>query len=267
MKRLLLVGLMIFGGTTQAAASMCTSSDKPEVCYNMRHLRASINALDAQRELMQVNPGYLAALGLALRDTAVYIRSIIGPGIPEHHMGLSGVERLGGELATQAATMNTDMLKTANVIRNQCATCHGPANPNGGVDWDRVFNYDWQQITEHCNTAERNPYLCRSMNGMLSAYGYLLTGHDAKKRDFTMTRQAADEIARILVDLRTKGFNHMPEELRSQAEADARVIAQMAMEKNPEVFERATRMTNACQECHERRMTPAGNLMISNWNN
>jgi hypothetical protein len=94
------------------------------------------------------------------------------------------------------------------------------------------------------------------MNGMLSAYGYLQTAFDAKMLDFAMTRQAADEVTRILVDLKEKGFSHLPEDLRGQAEAEARHISQMAYDRDPAVFERAAKITNACQQCHQRTNGP-----------
>jgi hypothetical protein len=251
MKQVLTAILAVISFSAAAyAEGVCEGSNKESVCLKMRHMRASINALDAQRELMQVNPSFFAALGAALRQTAAKVRTEYGIGIPEHLMGISGVERLGEELAIEAVDNNIDMLKTANQIRNQCASCHASGNSAGGVDWDQIFNYDWNEITQHCNKGERNPYLCRSMNGMLSAYGYLMTAHDANMPNFSMTQQAADEITRILVDIQVKGFNHLPEDLRDAAEAEARMISKMAADKNPEVFERATQITNACQKCH-----------------
>jgi hypothetical protein len=257
MKKILVTVVALIGITGSAfAEGVCEGSDRKGVCLKMRHMRASINALDSQRELMQVNPTFFASLGLVLRETVEKIRLEYGLGIPEHLMGLTGVERLGGALATQAASNDIEMLKTANSIRMQCASCHASTSVGGGVDWENIFNYDWDEIAKHCNRPESNPYLCRSMNGMLSAYGYLITANQSQMLNFAMTRQSADEIVRILVDLKAKGFYHLPEDLRDQAEAEAREVSQMAADRSPEVFERASRITNACQQCHDRRGGP-----------
>lgn len=258
MKKIFLALSVLFAFSSQVwAEGMCDDSSRQGVCLKMRHMRASINALDSQRELMQVNPSYFAAIGMVLRQTVDRIRVEYGLGIPEHLMGLTGIERLSGELTLQASANNIEMLKTANMIRTQCASCHASHSAGGGVDWDQVFNYDWDAIAKHCNEPQRNPYLCRSMNGMLSSYGYLMTAYDSNVTNFVMTKQAADEITRILVDIKTKGFNHLPDDLRDQAEAEARVISQMASEQNPAVFERASKITNACQQCHERTGGPS----------
>lgn len=253
MKQVLaLISLIVGLSSTAQAEGVCEGANRTNVCLKMRHLRASINALDSQRELMQINPSYFAAIGLAISNAAVKSKADYGFGIPEHIQGLSGVERMGIDLATQAASGDMEMLKTANSIRYQCATCHAPSNNAGDVDWENIFKYDWESITKHCNAAEYNPYLCRSMNGMLSAYGYMITAYQAELPNFTMTRQSADEIVRILTDIKEKGFNHLPEDLRLLALNEAREVSQMAQDENPAVFERATRITNACQQCHER---------------
>jgi hypothetical protein len=264
--RLTITFLVLFGICGSAfAEGVCEGSNREGVCLKMRHLRASVNALDAQRELMQITPNYLVSLGVVLLNTAQKVRADYGFGIPEHLMGLSGIEKLSRDLTAQAAANNVEMLKTANLIRNQCASCHATSNHVGGVDWDNIFDYDWNAIAAHCNSSEANPYLCKSMNGMLSAYGYLITGYQAGLPDFAMTRQAAEEIARILVDLKAKGFNHLPEELRAQAEAEAREVSAMAADKNPDVFLRATQITNACQKCHEKAGGPNDFGGSMNW--
>jgi len=262
MKNILTIIFVLIGFSSIALASgVCEDSSRKDICLKMRHMRASINALDAQRELMQVNPSYFEAMGAVLIMTVNKVQKEYGLGIPEHFMGLSGVEKLSIQLTKEASDRNVDMLKTANLIRNECATCHSTTNTNGSIDWDKIFNYDWNAIAEHCNNSDHNPYLCRSMNGMLSAYGYILTAQEANLPNFAMTQQTADEVVRILVDLKVKKFNHLPEDLRNQAESAAREVSQMAAELNPNVFERATHMTAACQQCHaQTRRGPEFNL-------
>ena len=245
--------LTVLTAPSAQAEGVCEGANRQNVCLKMRHLRASINVLDAQRELMQINPNFYTAMGLSLSSAAAKARMDYGYGIPEHITGLSRVEQMSIDMANQALTGDLNMVKTANVIRFQCATCHAQnSGTAGNVDWDNIFKYDWEEIAKHCNGEQHNPYLCRSMNGMLSAYGYLLTAYDADLTNFAMTREAADEIVRILTDIKVKGFDHLPEDLRLIAENEAREVSQMARDQNPDVFERASKITNACQQCHAR---------------
>lgn len=241
-------------GTQSSWAGVCRSgSGADQLCSRMRHLRAQIFALDSQRELMQINSSYMYAMGLSISDNANMILPLLGLGIPEHHMGISGAARLGKELSNQAYRNDGDMVVTANQIREQCITCHAQERPPGGVKWDEIFRKDWTYISIQCAQPGRNPYLCKSMNGMLSAYGYLFTAQDASVQDFSMTEQAAMEIARILADLKSKNFSHLPEEYRQKAEGDARELASLAAAKNPAAFERIKTVANACMECHKAR--------------
>lgn len=250
------LGLLLWlGGALYSPAradEVCSEANRENICFKMRHLRAGINAFDSQRELMQLNPPFFAALGVAMQDTAKKLRLEYGLAIIDHIEALLRLETLSKKVAEQAAYGNPDMLTTANQIRFQCMTCHSTERRGGGVDWSEIFAYDWQAIAKHCNSGQNiNPYLCRSMNAMLSSYGYLLTANQAKLFNYSMTEQAALELVRILADLKQKRFEHLPEDWRAQAETEARTIAQMAKEKNPAVFEQATRITNTCERCHQ----------------
>ena len=240
-----------------AVQAMSAATDE-EIALQMRYLRAQINALDAQRELMQINASYMDVLGRSLSKTAEDVLMDIGPGIPEHQMGLSGVSRLGLEISKLAKNNDVEMLVRANEVRNQCATCHTEANPPGGVDWDHIFRSDWNHTVLHCNTQARSPYLCRSMNGMLSAYGTLLTAYEAEIENFEMVEYSATEIVRILKDLKAKNFRHLPENLRMKAEKDAADLLQLAVDRNPDAFQKAPGITAACTQCHAQAASGGG---------
>lgn len=246
---MLLIGLV---SLTAFSNERVLNSNEQDVILRMRTLRAQINLFDAQKELMQINFPYLAAVGTSLNSNANEILKILGPGLPEHQMGISGAAQLGSEIAELASKEDVLALNKANLVRNNCATCHASENPPGGVNWDQLFQYDWSSIVVGCNSADKNPYLCRSMNGLLSAYGYLLASKEAHIEDFEMTGQVANELVRILVDIKTKNFNHLPEDIRSKAEKDSRELASLAQDRNPSVFEKAPGVIKACQECHSK---------------
>lgn len=242
----------LFSGQTYAADLCDEHAADQEICYKMNNLRAQIHALDAQRELMQVNPSYLEAFGFSLARSARAILKIIKPGIPEHNMGLAEVAKLGNELAKNAIESDSSaMLITANLVKNNCATCHTGRNPANGNDWNRVFKNDWSVISKRCNEPGRNPYLCKSMNGILSAYSFQGTAASANIQDFEMTQKTSEEVMRILVDLKNKKFKHFDSKLRDRAEATAAEVAQLASEKNALAFEKSKELLNTCTQCHQ----------------
>ncbi len=251
----LITAIFAVAALQAASAHAVPNCDDPlrnrEVCYKMNHLRAQIHALDGQRELMQMNPSFYTAIGKSLSTTADTILHLLGPGLPEHQQGLAGVKQLGDEIASNATKNDVSMAVNANLVRSKCATCHATANPAGGVKWDDIFKTDWTQISMRCSDFGRNPYLCKSMNGMLSSYGYLLTGYNADMKNYEMTEQAANEVVRILTDIKAKNFRHLPEPLRLQAESAAREVATLAAQRDPAVFERSLSVANACMQCHQ----------------
>lgn len=240
---------LIFSQGAQAA-DPCLGSQEREVCLRMNSLRAQIHALDAQRELMQSNSAYIEALGRSLNQTALDTLKMMGPGIPEHRTGLAKVAKMGEDMAYMAVKNDPRMMTLANQVRINCATCHSNPNPPNGVDWDTIFSSDWTKISEYCNSIGKNPYFCKSMNGMLSAFSYHLTSYNANIRDFAMTQQASQEIARILVDIKEKNFPHLQPKAWDDAQAAAIEVAQLAADKNPMVFEKAYVLNQRCTECH-----------------
>ncbi|MCB0349999.1 MAG: hypothetical protein KDD38_02375 [Bdellovibrionales bacterium] len=244
---------VLFMHSPLMAADLCDEhAAQQEVCYKMNNLRAQIHALDAQRELMQVNPSYYEAFGHSLARSARGILKIIQPGIPEHFMGLSEVARQGNELAKTAIQDDASgMVVTANLIKNNCATCHSGRSSANGNSWDRIFKNDWSVISKRCNEPGRNPYLCKSMNGILSAYSVQGTAPNAKIQDYEMTQKTSEEIGRILVDLKDKNFKHFDSKIRDAAEATAAEVALLASQKNPLAFERSKDLLSTCAQCHQ----------------
>jgi hypothetical protein len=160
---------------------------------------------------------------------------------------------MGQELASKAARGDARMMATANSIRSNCATCHSEINPPNGIGWYDIFRYDWSQISYRCNQFGKNPYLCKSMNGLLSAHSYHRTSYEAKIEDYDLTREAAVEMVRILEDLKKQGFRHLPEKRREDAIVAAQEVADMARARDSAVFEKSRTLMNACMQCHAER--------------
>ena len=225
---------------------------KDEMCYKMRHLRSQVMALGEQRELMQLNYPYLYVLGNEVEFLAksIDVSKVVELGHPE---GLEGLVLASKNLKDLAEQKNPLALSAANSLQKRCATCHIQSSPEGGHTWDKVFRYDWEVISKNCSQEGRNPYLCKSMNGMLSAYATVMTGPNAGREDLHALSLGVEEIARIAKDLKEKGLFHGSEDIISEVELKANATAQLARNGDPEAFTAAQSINNACMQCHASR--------------
>ena len=245
--------------TTNAFATL--SCDDPTrdsgICYRMQSMRAHINQLDAQRELLQVNYPYLAAIAESLKSVATDLVGRVHMDNPSHLDGLKSVAMYANEVREKALQQDSNALVYANLVRSRCATCHTSTGaPPSGINWGDVFKQDWEMIAKNCTQFGKNPYLCKSMNGMLTAFSYFTTAANASIKNFEMTKFQADEIVRILQDLKRNKILHMPEVLRAEAEDAAKDISNLAAKKDPEVFDKSRMLPMACIKCHDQRPSP-----------
>lgn len=229
-----------------------------EVCSRMKHLRSTVNALDAQRELVQVNYDYLAVLGGNLKNNSAEILKVISMDRTEHIASLKVINQMGAALETDARAHQASALVKANQVRANCMSCHSKETPASGIKWNEIFKTDWEQISQTCNGPKKNPYLCKSMNGMLSAYSQVLTSYVAGMQDYAVTGAAANEVLRIIRDLGKNQVLHFSEPIRGEVEAKALEVVNLANAKDPMTFERSQSIAETCMECH--RTNDAGPL-------
>lgn len=223
------------------------------LCQKMTTLRSQIFALEAQREIMQVNPSFIAALGKGLSETARQALQLLGPDLPEHRQGLASLALMADDMAYKASKGDGDMMSYANTMRTNCATCHTSRNPPGDFGWDDIFNSRWEDVSKHCRQPGKNPYLCKSMYTMLSTQTYNHMALQAHIEDYDLTREVAIELLRVITDLEERGFRHLPADKRQEAQEYAREIIEMADAKNTQVFVKARNFVNACNTCHASR--------------
>lgn len=254
MKNGLLILISILFGLT-AQANMCNDPlRQQDVCLNMRHLRSQILALGAQRDLMQVNYVFLAALGDEMDQVANSVKERIQLENPDHLIGLVTVQVLAQQMKAQALNKSFDALASANKIQNQCMTCHANDKPDSGYKWDDVFKSDWSAFYKKCNATDRNPYLCKSMHGMLSAYSNIFTSMQASRQNYNLILNSAREIERISGDLISKNIFHQGGESIIKSVNDrARETAELAEKEDPESMTRGFSITEACMQCHADR--------------
>lgn len=234
----------------QALTHCGPTTSTPVFCARMKHLRATINALESQVELMQVNYGLLTSLAVSLENNTQYLVDMTPQEMLSHKEGLKRINGLAGDFRTLAMKNDAEALVVANMVKGQCLNCHTSANPTGGIPWNDVFGFSWEKISKECSRVGRNPYLCKSMNAMMTNYNHILTGYAAKIEDFQVTGSIAAEIARILRDLKTSGFTHLGEANRYEAEFGAQEVVDMAKAHDPLVFERARQLNTTCSKCH-----------------
>jgi cytochrome c2 len=231
---------------------------KDEICFKMRHLRSQVMALGAQRELMQINYPYLAILGQEVLELSKTINPTTAAEMG-HPEGLEGLKMGSQSLLDLASDKDPLALAAANTLQKKCSTCHSQTGPGSGShSWDKIFKHDWDQVTKNCNREGRNPYLCKSMNGMLSAFASVITANNLDLKSFSSLQMSAEEIARIAADLKAKGLLHGSEAIMTDVQAKALQTASLALANNPEAFEVAQGITKGCLECH------AGQLMSAN---
>jgi hypothetical protein len=233
------------------AKNLCTDPfHQAEVCERMRYLKASINVLDGQRELVQVNYPYLAAVGSTMKENIIGVMNVINLDQEDHLIALKNIKNEVSELEVLANAQDIKAVLKANTIRKNCAACHSGNEPVSGVKWGDVFYYDWEKVTKDCNRNGGNPFVCRSMNGLLTAYSHILTQMTSGVQDFTSMKQDGIEILRIFGDMKKVNAFHMRPELVAKAETDAQELVQLADRRDPMVYEKAALMTNACSACH-----------------
>ncbi|MGZ5279911.1 MAG: hypothetical protein ACXWC9_08215 [Pseudobdellovibrionaceae bacterium] len=239
--------------TTQAAnaADLCTGPfHQAEVCERMRYMKASINVLDGQREMVRINYPYLAAVGSTMKDNVISIMNIIDLSEEDHLLSLKKIKEEVTELEVLAKNENIKASLIANNVRKNCVACHSGERPESGVSWGDVFYYDWEKVSSDCNSGGGNPYICRSMNGLLTAYSHILTEMKTGVTDFEVLRLDSLEIVRIFSELKKANALHMNPQLAAKAELEAREIADLADKKDPVVFEKAVNLSTACTTCH-----------------
>lgn len=250
-KLLSLSAVLIFTNSMAHAAGLCgVNSTSPDWCNRMGHLRATINSLDSQRELMQMNFEHLLNLGVSLEQNAQQLQSITPTKVADHAQALDTIKTMGADLTRLSKLSSPEALVVANSVRSQCLNCHNSSNPTREIIWNDVFGYDWFKVSKDCSMEGRNPYLCKSMNAMMTSYNHLLTAYKAGIKNYAVTGSVGKEVVRVLRDLKEKNFNHLGEANRQMAEAKAQEVVDLAKAQNPDVFEKAFDLTSTCMNCH-----------------
>lgn len=250
---IILVGAALVSSVSQAQT--CTDPLRnQEVCQSMRHMKSQILGLGAQRDLMQINYPLLKELATEINYVSTNVKDKVRIDDPSHIGGLIAISGMSEELIRQSSANSTESLMVANRIQTQCASCHAKENPASGYNWGKIFKNDWPQFYTKCNEFDRNPYRCKSMHGMFSAYSNFFTASQLGRENFELARLNALEIARIAGDLKEKGIFHEGGlALITEVNQKALSVAKLAEQKDPETFPKALAITESCMQCHSDR--------------
>jgi cytochrome c553 len=258
-----------FGVASTAFGDSCSDPlRQQEVCREMKHLRSQTLILGAQRDLMQINYDLLATLGLEIKNTADRALRKLKVDDNRHAAGLIGVQAIALDLMEQATQKNGDSFLTANKIQQQCSTCHSSSSATSGHRWEEIFKTDWSTIYQKCNSADRNPYRCKSMHAIFSYYSSFFTAYQLGLQNYELTGMLAWEIAKLSTMLKDNGLTHGLEDSMAGVAVESQVIAQMAAERKPEVFDRAMALTQSCMACHADRgmnLSQASLVRVKPW--
>lgn len=263
MKFFTIIGMILIGMGLNAKAEICSDPLRnQDTCREMRHLRSQVLELGAQRDLMQVNYPYLNKIGIEIEGITERVIEKMKVEDPTHVGGLLGIQTLTTQMNKASSAGNAESFALANKIQTQCATCHSKDNvTNTGRSWSSIFKNDWSSFYKNCNEYDRNPYRCKSMYGMLSAYSSFFTAFQLGREDYEFTKMGAKEIVRIASDLKAKQMFHGTEAIISKVESDASEVATLAENKDPSVFTKAVAITQTCMQCHADRLNMHSNLV------
>jgi cytochrome c553 len=246
---------LLFTFNAAGAGGLCSDPLKGELCYNMIYLRSQMLALGEQRELMQVNYPYLSSIGKEIHDVTGYLfqNSLVGT---VHAEGIETIRTHSLSLVELANAEDPLALASANSIQKTCANCHSQnGTSSSGLGWNQIFKNDWDQIVKNCSREGRTPYLCRSMNGMMTAYAGIFAQSQLGRKNAEALRLSAKEIARISADLIEKKLLHGSEEILEDVRRKAAEVAQLSGENNDAAFAKGMLITQSCMGCHSQVVT------------
>jgi|GEM_PF-1815902 len=236
-----------------AFAGDCRAEGRNTIlCNQMKALRAHLMMLEENRELVRANFPMLKANGESMYQLAVKI--LTSPNNTEHLTELGEVKSLAAALRDQSAKGDVAAFATANRIKGKCQACHtlSQGEHGGGFAWSEIFSKSWDDIAQHCNQDQRNPYVCKNMYGMASMFAYFEPAMRANHLSFELADEAATEVRRIALDLKVLGSTSEEHTLEALQEVVvwAESLSTLAKRRDSYVYQRALEVQKACGQCH-----------------
>ncbi len=253
---LALSGLLLMGATDNGLPNMPFDCSGPFrdtlVCRTMRHLRSHVHMLGEQRDHMQVNYSFLKNMGDDIQSLVAHL--MVQRRAEGHLEDLNNVKEMAISLSEAAMNEQVEALMYANNIQSTCQQCHNSASPSSGYRWDEIYKVNWTMILNECNTPSnsRNPYICRSMFGMLSAVDYFYSANQLQSYKYATIVDVATELRRLAMDLKAKNMTHGedPQGLFNEIIERSEKIISLAELEDRQVAVQMGQVTDTCFSCH-----------------
>jgi hypothetical protein len=226
------------------------------VCYAMKSLRSHIGLLDADRDLVRGDFELIAATSDSMYQL---IAKLLTHRSSSHHLsGLSNVLDVVRTLQSQAVERNFQAYRTANQLKEACATCHQSVSSSegasgGGTTWNEIFARSWDQIPAHCNRSGNNPFICKNMYDMATAFSYFSTSLAANHMDFVLAEKVAKGLNRTasLLHGLGGGVHESGREPFAEVIEQSEQLRQLAQRRDPFVYRQSLVIHESCGTCHQ----------------
>jgi hypothetical protein len=263
LRNLVLCLLLLVGKQGVVLGATCMAPMKDNLCLSMRYLRSQILVIGAQRELMQINYPYLSVIGQEIHEVTTALMNQES-GLEEPHKAkLEVIQAQAKILKIKADQQDPLSLTIANALQKRCASCHSTTDPIVGIGWNDIFQKDWANINRNCGLEMRSPYVCRSINAILTAYGAIAGAQRLERKSFETLEAHTKELARISNDLTTKKMHHGSEETLSRFYSQIEELLTLSKQKNPLAFEKSLGIIKTCTGCHSQNPTWISNRTLS----
>ena len=226
------------------------------VCLTMHHLRSHVQLIEQQRDMLRSDYTMLKNIGNSMEQAIAKL--MVSRHYNEHLRAISDVRAMALRLKGEAIQQNFQALRTANLIKQRCQSCHSLATEETPDEerpsWKEVFAMDWDSINKRCNSEGRNPYVCKHMFGMSTMFSYFESAYLANEFDFELAESAASELlvlAEAMMQISGGAHEDGVDPFITVKNA-ATELKQLAAKRDPYVYQRSQTLSQACDSCHAR---------------
>ena len=251
------LALISISATAQAQTSVspdalsivCSAPGRNQaVCERMRLLRAELNLLDQQRDFAQLNFPLLQAI---TEDMALNIeRLLMISGSSPHLEALGQVRDEARRISKMAQENRVDAYRDANSLKTQCLACHSSVAPRSGIPWEKIAAQSWDEITNRCNEAGRNPVLCKSMHGMRAMLLYMESASLVGSINYVLLERVGREFVRLIDQIVKNRGDHGRYDTLSDVRRQAQDLITLAKKRDAQAYRQGETITQSCQTCH-----------------
>jgi hypothetical protein len=252
---LLFIGLMAASNSLKASAATICENPRTTafICMSMHHLLSHALILETQKDLVQVNYPLLEAIGGSVER---FSSSLLTQRLYSVHLeNIEGLRTVAQDLSSKAARENPNSFKTANLMKQNCLSCHSPNTSPGAPDSYEGISRLWGDERLRCNELGKNPYVCKHMHGLSDLFQIFDTSLFLSDLDFRLVELVSEEIARISSNLMVFKEDIHPgsKEIFKALHQESLELVELARKEDQMVILKSQDLRQRCQSCHEHR--------------